>query len=234
MGVPALFISGIAVADGGCVLELDGEALSAFPHGAFHVLFNEDLTDATGWRPVRQDVVGTLDFTNGTAQLPLPASALFGDAAPIPPPSGHDPLCLASTNTVISPLDPGVTYSHAACGCAASALAANPSGFLRIVSDVAVGGTPVPSWWCAMHGIDPLDLWTVPEGSSKTFVQMYLDGDNPTALGFSGGYGGGGGGEPPLDLDSLVNVMVLLSDIYSGRAAWALDFQSSCPSAGPT
>jgi len=84
------------------------------------------------------------------------------------------------TNLVVSPLDLGVTYTNATCGCALAAQSA--TGFFRLGIQETVTG--MPAWWRVLHGFSPFASWednTDFNGDGHTNIQKYGLGLNPAA-----------------------------------------------------
>ncbi|MCL1909859.1 MAG: hypothetical protein FWG05_02880 [Kiritimatiellaeota bacterium] len=197
MGVPGLQIAGFNISGGGSEfsLALSGDDIAEFPHSKFHVLFSPDLTSKQ-WRKVLEEVVPDIPAGSSTQYL-LTSDDIFGEDAPFA--IAHDPVnCVATTNTVVSSIDPNVTYSHVSCDCAASS-SANSSGFFQLVSDSSSTGL-IPDWWLNLHGVNLSDIWTVvyANGIGMNFVEMYANNlipvYDPNANGGAGGWTFASGG----------------------------------------
>ena len=113
---------------------VEWNGLMEFPLGLINVWYTESLTDPD-WC-----IVHTVeDIQGGTADA-ISFDILFEDATwAWTDMTEHDPNCTPITNLVVSPLDPGVTYTNVTCSCPVTE-GQCPAGFFKVA--IAGGG-----WW---------------------------------------------------------------------------------------
>ena len=174
-GLPELRITEFILAEDSYYFASAWNRIAYFPLKKINVLFAPDL------RSPQWTVVRTVAVSNNSAGRTAFFEVPRMNVPDIPFESfAHDEYCLPTTNFVISPLDPGVTYTNAVCACAGGG--ASPSGFFRLnIPDPSIN---IPAWWRVLHGFAPYDSWEDGVDFNNTGfsnVDKYEQGLSPVA-----------------------------------------------------